>query len=180
MFCFVSGYSLSSIEYENDDKKTIRKVVIILQTGEVHTEWFPTNWIKNWEDLTIALIIHLQSTYGILVNLDQESDNIDFLNRRRNWRVKLRCFHVDVKKSKESIWIYWCNPSKCHSPDDIIARALNKTMDENTDDATDFEFCKCCAIKDIFISWNKLFLLSQQVNLEHFKAQHISRLKCEK
>lgn len=143
-----SVYSLKYIGNGNNDSKTIRKVVIIPQTGEVHTEFFHKNWIQHWEDLTIGTILHLQSTYGILVSLDQKSNTIGICYSSSKGRVRLRRFHIDLKKSKECIWMYWCNPRKCHSPEETIDRALNRKMYKIPDDATAWEFCKRCVIKD--------------------------------
>lgn len=143
-----SVYSLKYIGNGNDDSTTIRKVVIIPHTGEVHTEFFHKNWIQHWEDLTIGTILHLKGTYGILVSLDQKTNTIGLCFSSSVGRVRFRRFHIDLKKSKECIWMYWCNPCKCHSPEETIDRALNRKMYRIPDDATAWEFCKLCVIKD--------------------------------
>ncbi|CAG2239329.1 unnamed protein product [Mytilus edulis] len=122
-----SVYSLQSTGNGNEDNITIMKVVIIPQTGEVHRELFHRNWIKTWDDLIIGSIIQWHQTYGILVSFDKMCNTIDLCYRGFKV-IKLHRFRVDWKKNNETIWMYWCNPLKCHSPQDILDRALNRKI----------------------------------------------------
>lgn len=142
----VSVYALESTGNGNDDNETIMKAVIIPQKGEVSMRSFDKMLIKTWKDLRIGSILHLQNIYGILVFLDEKCNSFDLCYSLSEGRVQLRCFHIDLMKNKESIWMYFSNHLKCHSPQKVIDRAFNRRMYDIPDDATAWEFCKCCVI----------------------------------
>ncbi|VDI59166.1 Hypothetical predicted protein [Mytilus galloprovincialis] len=132
---------------ENDANEILKQYVIVPHTGEIVEESFHKNWIKTWEELTIGAILYLRGIYGILVCIDEESGIIKLSCYRQNIKkVAQRCFSIDLKKNKESIWIYWCDPRTCNTPEEIVDRALIRDRYEIPDSASAWEFCKGCVI----------------------------------
>ncbi|VDI59167.1 Hypothetical predicted protein [Mytilus galloprovincialis] len=132
---------------ENDANEILEQFVIVPHTGEIVEESFHKNWIKTWEELTIGSILYLRCKYGMLVSLDEESNTFE-LSCYRKKQVEQCRFLSDLKKNKESIWIYWCNPRKCHTPEEIVDRALIRDRYTIPDIATVWEFCNGCVINN--------------------------------
>lgn len=143
-----SVYSIQPAVNGKNDKKPIQKVIIIPQTGKVYTDSFHEDWIKTWKELTIGSILYLRRTYGILMSLDETSNTIQLsCYKDKEKRVEQCHFKVDLKKKKESIWVYRCNsPSKCRTPKEIIDRALNRDRYSIPVNATQWKFCTDCVM----------------------------------
>lgn len=144
-----SVYSIQPVAKEQNDNtnKTMQQVIVIPQTGEVHSNSFHKTWIKTRDELTIGSILSLRGKLGILFSIDGNYIEL-FCYIRGKRRVEQRGFKLDLKDNKESIWIYLCDPSICNTPEGIIDQVLRRNTFENTADETSLEFCKSCVIKN--------------------------------
>lgn len=120
-------------------------LVVFPHSGKV-MEQFQENWIKTWSELAIGSVIKVCGKLGILENLYEASNKIGVIYYNKSKKqIESQQFNIDLKKSKERIFVYWCDPRKCYLPHNIITRA--KFEFRNSKFTSDWDFCKYVVMK---------------------------------
>lgn len=125
----------------------LQRILVIPHVGKpTEDENFQEDWVKTWKDLEIGSILHLREKYGILVRANEEENTIHIVQRKQksiglmNSEHKLR---IDLKESKEIIYIYRCDPSKAALSTDIVS-----TCRSYKGHKTEWDFCRHCVLRD--------------------------------